>query len=172
MERHKSLHRHGALERDNTRAIQLLTGFRGALQAVPILSIATAQVASYFDWLCLRFGHRFYWPAIYETDGNSAFKVLCNSTQSSAKICMEALPKRAPRLEEEDTASASSWPTGLCEGSWQLQNSLSHWQQDRLQMRHRESLDGQRKRAQLGKEEQPHRAAITALKYSMSSSQS
>lgn len=33
-----------------------------------------------------------------------------------------------------------------------------------------ESLDRQRKRVQLGKEEQPHRAGITALKYSMSSS--
>lgn len=43
----KSLNRHGAVERDNTGVIQMLTGIRAALQAVPILSIATAQVASY-----------------------------------------------------------------------------------------------------------------------------
>lgn len=57
--------RHGALERDNTRAFQILTAFRGALQTVPIPSIVTSKLPliNGFDCLHLRISHSLYRPA-------------------------------------------------------------------------------------------------------------
>lgn len=77
---------------------------------------------------------------------------------------MEALPKWAPRLEEQCTASASSSHMELCKGTRQLENSFDHWLEEKLKMSHRESLDWQRATLEHDKEEQPHRGCIIALK--------